>query len=537
MARRAQGRNDRRGEALLDDLVREVAPLERVARTAQWEAMTRGGDDRYREYGDRMVAYREALSSSDRLAAVRDLLGGGVSLTPLLRRRLQVWEMLLAAHRADPEDVRARVALETRIEQGFSAHRATIDGAARTVNDLAGLLRTEKNRGLRRAAWEAQKSVGAVVAEPMIQLMTLRNRLARGAGYRDWWDMQIRISELDPSDLLSLFDDLARITDAPFAAAKTAMDGAIAADLGIDPADLTPWDYSDPFFQEVPIQALPDHGIPGTADPVAGARSRLESLGFAPGPVLARSSLYEAPGKNPHAFTSDLDRTGDVRVLANVQPTLQWHVTLLHELGHATYTAGIDRELPWELRREAHSLTTEGIALLFESLADDDGYLARHAGLSGDAAASLGAARREARRLNLLVFSRWCQVMVRFEAAAYRNPAGDLDGLWWDLVERYQGIRRPAGRRAPDWASKIHIAVAPVYYQNYLLGQAFAAQLRAAIAGDAGQPWHAAKGLDARLAEDLFRDGARRSWPEAVVRATGAPLGVDALLAEMLVNR
>ncbi|MFH1532064.1 MAG: M2 family metallopeptidase [Pseudomonadota bacterium] len=536
MADRAQGRHDRRAEALLDDLVREVAPLERAARAAQWEAMTRGGDARYREYGDHMVAYRQALSHAGRLAAVRDLLGGSVSLTPTLRRRLQVWEMLLAAHRADPNDVRERVALETRIEQGFSAHRATLDGAERTMNDLTDLLRSGKDRTLRRAAWEAQKSVGDTVAEPMQQLMKLRNRLARGAGYRDWWDMQIRVSELDPAAVMALFDDLARITDAPFREAKARMDEAVAGDLGVDIDELAPWDYSDPFFQEVPVQALPAIDASTIADPVAGARVGLEALGFRPGPVLDRSSLYEAPGKNPHAFTSDLDRSGDVRVLANIRPTLQWHVTLLHELGHATYTQGIAPDLPWELRREAHSLTTEGIALLFESLADDAGYLEEHGGLGPSDASALAAARKEARRLNLLVFSRWCQVMVRFEAAAYRDPDGDLETLWWDLVERYQGLHRPVGRRSPDWASKIHVAVAPVYYQNYLLGQAFAAQLRAALAAAAGpgRPWHAAPELATRLWLDLFASGARLPWPEAVAQATGAPLGVDALLSEML---
>ena len=536
MAERAQGRHDCRAEALLDELVQRIAPLERVARVAQWEAMTRGGDDRYRDYSDHMVTYREALSHAAGLTAVRDLLGGGVSLTPALRRRLQVWEMLLAAHRADPADVRERVALETRIEQDFSTHRGTLDSVERTMNDLTALLRTEKDRGLRRVAWEAQKSVGDAVADPMLRLMKLRNHLARGAGYRDWWDMQIRVSELDPAAVMALFDDLARVTDAPFVEAKIQMDEAVAADLGIDTADLSPWDYSDPFFQEVPVQALPSLAAPTAAAPVTGARAGLEALGFSPGSILDRSSLYEAPGKNPHAFTSDLDRSGDVRVLANVRPTLQWHVTLLHELGHATYTQRIAVNLPWELRREAHSLTTEGIALLFESLADDAGYLEEHCGLAPDNATAVGAVRREARRLELLVFSRWCQVMVRFEAAAYRNPDGDLDGLWWDLVERYQGIRRPEGRRRPDWASKIHIAVAPVYYQNYLLGQAFAAQLRAALSQEAGpgRPWHAAPDLATRLTRDLFSAGARQPWPEAVEHATGKPLGVDALLAEML---
>ena len=36
------------------------------------------------------------------------------------------------------------------------------------------------------------------------------------------------------------------------------------------------------------------------------------------------------------------------------------------------------------------------------------------------------------------------QVMLRFEKDLYANPEKDLDALWWRLVERYQGIKRPA---------------------------------------------------------------------------------------------
>ena len=39
----------------------------------------------------------------------------------------------------------------------------------------------------------------------------------------------------------------------------------------------------------------------------------------------------------------------------------------------------------------------------------------------------------------------------------YGNPDQDLNKLWWDLVEKYQEIRRPEGRDAPDYAAKIHI--------------------------------------------------------------------------------
>ena len=72
-----------------------------------------------------------------------------------------------------------------------------------------------------------------------------------------------------------------------------------------------------------------------------------------------------------------------------------------------------------------------------------------------------------------MIFSRWCQVMLRFEKALYDNPEQDLNRVWWDLVEKYQEVKRPEGRNPPDYASKIHIATVPVYYQNYMLGQLF----------------------------------------------------------------
>ena len=59
----------------------------------------------------------------------------------------------------------------------------------------------------------------------------------------------------------------------------------------------------------------------------------------------------------------------------------------------------------------------------------------------------------------------------------FENPEQDLDSLWWELVERYQGLKKPEGRKKPDWAAKIHIALYPVYYQNYMLGELLASQL------------------------------------------------------------
>ena len=130
---------------------------------------------------------------------------------------------------------------------------------------------------------------------------------------------------------------------------------------------------------------------------------------------------------------------------------------MLHELGHSVYSSkNIPASVPYVLRSESHILTTEGIAMLFERFSKDADWL-QAMGVHVPDPAAFDRAGAKMLRAKLLVFSRWCQVMFRFEKALYDNPDQNLNDLWWNLVEKYQLVRRPDGRLAPDYASKIHI--------------------------------------------------------------------------------
>jgi peptidyl-dipeptidase A len=153
-------------------------------------------------------------------------------------------------------------------------------------------------------------------------------------------------------------------------------------------------------------------------------------------------------------------------------------------------------------------------------------------GLRANEVASLQDDLARARRAALLVFARWVLVMTTFERALYADPDQDLDALWWTLVERHQQVRCPAGRHAPDWAAKIHLAAAPVYYQNYLYGELFASQLDQALADRAGGLVDRSE-AGALLVRDVFLPGASLRWDELVVRATGEPLSPRLLAAAL----
>src|SRR5204863_2905907 len=190
------------------------------------------------------------------------------------------------------------------------------------------------------------------------------------------------------------------------------------------------------------------------------------------------------------------------------------------------------------LRMEAHILTTEGIAMMFERFSKQRTFLEKM-GLGVANPARFDEAAAKVQRNQLLIFSRWCQVMLRFEKSMYENPEQDLNTLWWDLVEKYQMLKRPAGRNAPDYGSKIHIVSAPVYYHNYMMGQLFASQLHHAIARDV------LKGADPRTAlyngrpevgvylrERVFVPGRTLDWDSLTKHATGERLNPKAFAAD-----
>jgi peptidyl-dipeptidase A len=205
--------------------------------------------------------------------------------------------------------------------------------------------------------------------------------------------------------------------------------------------------------------------------------------------------------------------------------------TILHEFGHAVYDKNIDTTLPFILRDPAHTFTTEAIAMLFGRFSSNPQWLKDNAGITDEEKMKIADNCFKTLRLEQLVFSRWAQVMYRFEKEMYKNPDQDLNALWWDLVEKYQLLKRPEGRNEPDWATKIHIATYPCYYHNYLLGELLASQLYYYIVGNIiksddyrFQSFTGNKAVGTYLKEKVFMPGSRHYWNDMIQKATGEKL-------------
>jgi peptidyl-dipeptidase A len=515
-------------QELVADIEARLRPLELDLAEAWWTSNTQSSPDADGRRTRAELARRELLADAATFAEIREARGrvdgAGDDGHRLLRRQLDILHDEFVSQQVPADLRRAIVELETRVESTFNNFRGTIGGERVDDNTILEILRTSRDVSERREAWDASKQIGPEVAERVRELARLRNEAARTLGYRDHFALALATSELDETRLFVTLADVERATDDAFVEWKAALDASLAARFGCTVDELRPWHLDDPFFQDPPSAgAIALDDLFEGRDIEALTVRTYDGLGLDLRPVLAVSDLYARDGKSQHAFCIDIDREGDVRVLCNIEPSERWMETMLHEFGHATYDRKCERSLPWLVRTASHPLTTEGIAMLFGRLTRDPTWLTEVAGVDRSDVDALRPDLVAARRAGLLVFARWVLVMTTFERRLYADPDGDLDTFWWDLVERYQRVRRPDERHAPDWAAKIHLAAAPVYYQNYLYGELFASQLDATLATRTGGLVDRPE-AGALLVREVFAPGTSLRWDELVVRATGEPL-------------
>lgn len=523
-----------------------VKPIYKEMNRAAWEAAISGDKidfDRLAEWKKKYMAYH---SSKDKFKILEEIKGSEDITDAVKARELDVLYLMFLSNQADVDIQQQIIDKENVIEEKFNTFRAKIDGKSFSDNDIEDILRNSVDTKQLEVAWKAHKEIGPLVAADIIELVKLRNKLASQLGFGNFHEMSLRISEQDPNEIERLFDELDELTVKSFAIVKNEVDSSLALRLTMDKKDLMPWDYQNRYFQEAPgiYSVNPDKYFAGKNIETI-AKSFYKGLGLPVNDIAKRSHLYEKPGKNQHAFCIDIDNEGDVRVLCNLKSNAMWMNTMLHEMGHAVYYKNIDSKLPFILRQPAHSLTTEAIAMMFGSLYSNPAWLVDMNLCSKTEADEVAQQFFNNIRLEQLVFSRWVQVMYRFEKAMYEDPDQDLNALWWQLVEKYQLIRKPEGRNMPDWATKIHIAAYPCYYHNYLMGELLASQLNHYIKVEilkdtvaSGWPTYVNRPEVGKYLKDkVFEPGARYYWNDMIEKATGEKLSAKYYAEDFVVTK
>ncbi|MFN8210629.1 MAG: M2 family metallopeptidase [Bacteroidales bacterium] len=522
-----QEKEENRLKAFLTVYEKNLVPLYKESALASWNANISGTEEDLKKSENASFALEKYYTDPKAFAELKSIKESGLVKDSILKRELDLVYNAYLAAQVDTLLIAERLKMETEINKKYLNFRANIKGKVLSDNQVEDILRSSKNSNELKEAWEAHKMLGPVVADDIIRLVKQRNLIAQKLGFGNYQEMSLRLSGQDPAEVTAIFDELDKLTRDGFAKLKGDIDSYYAKRYGIAKDKLMPWHYQNRYFQEAPdIYPVDIDGYYKNQDPVKLTATFYDGIGLNVDNILANSDLYEKPGKNQHAFSTSIDREGDVRTLDNIRPDSYWMNTILHELGHGVYDYYNDRSLPFTLRDAAHPFTTEAIAEMFGSFARNPEWMTGMGVISADESAKIGKDLVNSEKLGVMVFSRWAQVMYRFEKSMYENPDQDLNKLWWDLVEKYQMISKPEGRNMPDWATKIHVALYPCYYHNYLLGYVLASQFYSYITTNVTKTgsFIGDKAVGEWLKAKVFRPGTRYYWNEMIERATGEKL-------------
>jgi len=499
---------------------------------AYWNASINGTEENWKEVTRLQLELIKLFRNKDYFDEIQNLKTRISEFDPLTQRQIKILYNEFLPNQYDLKKLEEITNLQNKIENVFATFRAQFNGKSISDNEVDEILKHETNSDVLKNVWEESKKIGELIVNDLIQLVKLRNEQATSLGYKNYHEMSLILSELEPEELDRLFLELEKSTDEKFREIKDKIDEDLSLRYGIKKEELMPWHYQQRFFQEAPaIYLINFDDFYKEKDLISITKNYFKSIGLPIDDLIEKSDLFEKPGKNQHAFCINIDRGNDVRVLCNVKSNVDWMGTLLHEYGHAAYDKFINQDLPFILRDAAHIFVTEAIAQLFGKFSVHPIWLKEIFNLTYEEINPIKDSSISFTKMNQIIFARWVFVMYRFEKALYENPEQDLNSLWWDLHAKYLLLRKPEGRNKPDWTTKIHIATSPCYYHNYLLGEVLSSQLNNHIHQiilKSNNIWEDVlinnPEIGNFLIENLFKYGSSLHWKEVIKIATGEEL-------------
>src|SRR5262245_17844913 len=155
-----------------------LRPLTVAAYRAWWDANTQADEETERVRVVTELARSDFLADPDAFAEVAATRGTD-GADGLVRRQLDLLQAAMLPNQV-PEELRRRIVeLEVAVESRYAQYRGELRGEPVDDNAILRILRTSDDALERREAWEASKTIGAVVADDVRELARLRNEAAR----------------------------------------------------------------------------------------------------------------------------------------------------------------------------------------------------------------------------------------------------------------------------------------------------------------------------------------------------------------------
>ncbi|MDX2268538.1 MAG: M2 family metallopeptidase [Bryobacter sp.] len=482
-----------------------------------------------------------------------------VEAPPELRRKLKLLKNgLTLAAPSDPAKAAELTQITTRMEGTYGRGKyCPKPDQCLDLQQLSRIIGESRNPKELEEAWTGWRTISPPLKKDYARYVELANEGARELGFADTGAMWRSKYDMPADDFAKEVDRLWEQVKPLYLSLHTYVRNKLAAQYGkevVDPNGPIPahllgnmwaqsWDNLYPLL--APPNADPGYDLTkilkarqaSAVDMTKMGESMYVSLGFSPLPATfwERSMLTKPRDREVvcHASAWDVDNDDDLRIKMCIEPTSEDFFTIYHELGHNYYQRAYNK-LPFLFREGANDGFHEAIGDTIQ-LSITPGYL-KEIGLINsipDPSKDLGLLMRRAlEKVSFLPFGllidqwRWKVFSGEIKPEQYNSS-------WWELREKYQGVKAPVARPADafDPGAKYHVP-GGVPYTRYFLAHILQFQFHRALAIKAGcdlktTPLHRCSIANNKEAGKAFSDmlalGASKPWQESLTILTGKP--------------
>jgi peptidyl-dipeptidase A len=479
----------------------------------------------------------------------------GLNLTPETQRKLNMLRLGLTLPAPQREGAAAELsAITTRLASTYSTGRIDYQGRQVTLDELETLMGTERNPARLQEMWTEWHDVATPMHDDYARMVEIANEGARDLGYENVAQMWLSKYDMPADDMEQEVERLWGQMQPFYEQLHCFVRNRLSANYGeaVQPrtgairADLLGNMWAQDWSALMPI--VRPRGSAATYDttqlltragytPVTmteAAERFYTSLGMAelPDTFWERSLLTRPRDRDVvcHASAWDIDNVEDLRVKQCIQINAEHFQTIHHELGHNFYQRAYNQQ-PFLFRDGAHDGFHEAIGdFIALNITPDylvDIGLLRQNQVPSAAADTNLLLEQALGKISFLPFA-LAMDQWRWQVFDGRITPDQYNTAWWEMRERYQGIRPPVERSAAgfDPGAKYHIAN-NVPYLRYFLSYVLQFQFYEAACQQAGWegPLHRCTVYGNREVGERFNRmlemGSSQPWPDALEAFTG----------------
>ncbi|MCL1142509.1 M2 family metallopeptidase [Shewanella gaetbuli] len=426
------------------------------------------------------------------------------------------------------------------------------DGTCMTQPELSNVMATSNDPALLLEAWTGWREIAKPMRPLFEREIELANEGARDLGFSDLSELWRSQYDMKPDDFSAELDRLWGQIKPLYDSLHCYVRGELNQKYGDDvapaqgaiPAHLLgnmwaqQWgtiynsvapDNADPGYDVTELLAQNNYD---EIKMVEQAESFFTSLGFdeLPSTFWTRSLFVQPKDRDVvcHASAWDLDNLDDIRIKMCIQKTAEDFTVIHHELGHNFYQRAYKHQ-PFIFKNSANDGFHEAIGDTV-ALSITPKYLQKIGLLDQvpDASKDIGLLLKQA--LDKVAFMPFGLMIDQWRWQVFNGTIKpeQYNQAWWDLREKYQGVKAPVARTEADFdpGAKYHVP-GNVPYTRYFLAHVLQFQFHKSlceIAGDTG-PVHRCSIYGSKQAGEklnqMLEMGASMPWPEALNIVTG----------------